>query len=148
MLSSLIDHLPENCSLKASQKIRIISEAWAAQHIFCPACGNKLLPLKANLPVADLACSCCDQLYELKSKAGAFGRKIVDGAYATMMQRLSSNDAPNLLLLSYEKHSFNPLSFFAIPSQFFRPISIEKRKPLAATARRAGAAGWRDRWRG
>jgi len=86
-------------------------------------------------------CDNCKQQYELKSKAGTLGKKIADGAYTTMMQRLNEDSAPNLLLLSYEKTSFNPISFFAIPSCFFRPISIEKRKPLANTARRAGWVG-------
>jgi type II restriction enzyme len=141
MLTPLIDYLPDRNVLKGSQKIRVISEAWAARHIFCPACGGDLEPLRANLPVADLGCLRCSQQYELKSKAGYFGKKIVDGAYASMIQRLESDNAPNLLLLSYEKQSFKPQSLFAIPSQFFRPISIEKRKPLANTAKRAGWVG-------
>lgn len=141
MLSSLTEYLPIDSTLKSSQKVRVMTEAWTARNIFCPACGHSLSPLKANLPVADLECTSCAQQYELKSKAGAFGKKIVDGAYATMMQRLNDDNAPNLLLLSYQKASFSPIGFFAIPSRFFRPISIEKRKPLAETARRAGWIG-------
>ncbi|MDP2226489.1 MAG: DpnI domain-containing protein [Moraxellaceae bacterium] len=141
MLSLLSDHLPSGSSLKGSQKVRVMSEAWAAKHVFCPACGRELHSLKANQPVADFECGQCRRQYELKSKAGLFGKKIVDGAYATMMQRLSDESAPNLLLLSYEKTSFKPLGFFAIPSRFFRPVAIEKRKPLSDSARRAGWVG-------
>lgn len=141
MLASLTDYLSVGSKLTGSQKIRVLTEAWAADHVFCPACGGALVGLRANLPVADFECDGCRQQYELKSKAGRFGRKVVDGAYDTMMQRLSDESAPNLLLLSYEKTSFKPLGFVAIPRRFFRPVAIEKRKPLSDSARRAGWVG-------
>jgi type II restriction enzyme len=140
-LPYLAAFLPADSRLKASQRVRVMSEEWAASLAYCPACGSPLEKLKAGLPVADFRCSGCPEEYELKSKAGSFGKKIVDGAYATMMQRLASDTAPNLLLLSYEKASSAPLAFLAIPKGFFRPLTIERRKPLAATARRAGWVG-------
>jgi len=77
----------------------------------------------------------------LKSRTSAFGTKIVDGAYDTMMARLVSSTNPNLFLLSYHKVQLKVTSFMTIPKQFFVPAVIEKRKPLSLNARRAGWTG-------
>ena len=34
------------------------------------------------MPVADLSCSYCGEIFELKSKCGNIGNKIADGAYS------------------------------------------------------------------
>lgn len=85
MLASLTDYLSVGSKLTGSQKIRLLTEAWVADHVFCPACGGVLVGFRVNLPVADFECDSCRQQYELKSKAGRFGRKVVDGAYDTMV---------------------------------------------------------------
>jgi len=69
------------------------------------------------------------------------GLKIVDGAYRTMMERLRSTENPNLFLLNYNLGSLEVLNFLVVPKHFFVPEIIEKRKPLAPTARRAGWVG-------
>lgn len=94
-----------------------------------------------NQPVADFYCLNCQEDYELKSKQNSIGTKIVDGAYRTMMERLRSDKNPNLFLLNYDLNSFEVLNFFVVPKHFFIPEIIEKRKPLALTARRAGWVG-------
>jgi type II restriction enzyme len=94
-----------------------------------------------NQPVADFYCSNCQEDYELKSKRGGIGAKIVDGAYRTMIERLQSSKNPNLFLLNYDLQSFGVLNFLVIPKYFFVPEIIEKRKPLSLTARRAGWVG-------
>jgi type II restriction enzyme len=125
-----------------SQKIRILTEDWVYRIVFCPNCGEKdILKYPNNRPVADFFCSKCDEDYELKSKKGEVGKKIVDGAYSTMIERLNSNSNPNFFLLSYDNNSQSVTNFLCVPKHFFTPKLIEKRRPLAPTARRAGWIG-------
>jgi type II restriction enzyme len=77
----------------------------------------------------------------LKSKAGIYGNKIVDGAYSTLIERLKGISNPNLFLLGYDFSSYEITNFLVIPKHFFVPEIIEKRKPLSPTARRAGWIG-------
>lgn len=74
-----------------SQKIRVMSESWVNDNIFCPVCGNaRISKLENNRPVADFQCPSCGEIFELKSKDGRIGRKISDGAYDTMISRITS----------------------------------------------------------
>lgn len=126
----------------ASQKVRVLTESWVDREIYCPNCGHlDIDKYSNNQPVADFYCSNCREDYELKSKQTSIGAKIVDGAYRTMMERLQSSNNPNLFLLSYDLRNFAVLNFLVIPKHFFVQEIIEKRKPLASTARRAGWVG-------
>lgn len=126
----------------SSQKIRVLTEDWVQRSIFCPNCGAKeITQYPNNRPVADFYCSHCNEDYELKSKKGNIGAKIVDGAYATMLERLSSDTNPNFFMLTYNKPAHSVRNFLCVPKHFFVPEVVERRKPLAATARRAGWVG-------
>jgi len=125
-----------------SQKIRVLSEDWVDQQIFCPNCGQKSIDnYESNKPVADFYCSNCKEDYELKSKKNNIGNKIVDGAYRTMIERLNGNNNPNFFFLSYDSRKYEVINFLVIPKHFFIPDIIEKRKPLPPTAKRAGWVG-------
>jgi type II restriction enzyme len=124
-----------------AQRIRVMTEYWVNDTIFCPSCGNDLSNFENNKPVADFYCNKCWEEYELKSKQGSIGKKIVDGAYSTMIERLKSNNNPNFFFLTYEKSTLEIRNFLTIPKYFFIPSIIEKRKALASTARRAGWVG-------
>jgi len=124
-----------------SQKIRILTEQWVNEYIYCPSCGECLSEYPNNRPVADFFCSRCQEDYELKSKQNKMGKKIVDGAYSTMIERLTSKSNPNFFFLNYNKNSYDISNFVVIPKHFFIPEIIEKRKPLSSTARRAGWVG-------
>lgn len=124
-----------------SQKMRVLTEQWVDENIFCPNCGNAIVNYENNRPVADFYCSKCKEDYELKSKKDKIGNKIVDGAYSTMIERLQSDTNPNFFFLNYDKNSFDVINFIVIPKHFFIPENIEKRKPLSQTARRAGWVG-------
>ncbi len=58
-----------------------------------------------------------------------------------MIERISSNQNPELFVMSYDKGSYAINSLLMVPKYFFAPKVIEKRKPLADTARRAGWVG-------
>ena len=124
-----------------SQKIRVLSENWVNKYIYCPNCGSNISEYENNRPVADFYCLKCNEDYELKSKKDKIGKKIVDGAYSTMIERLQSNSNPNFFFLNYDKNSFNVINFMVIPKHFFIPEIIEKRKPLSPKAKRAGWVG-------
>jgi len=125
-----------------SQKIRVLTEGWVGKEAYCPNCGQvDIGKYDNNKPVADFYCKNCREDFELKSKKDAVGSKIVDGAYRTMIERLQESNNPNFFFLSYDLKNFEVQSFLVIPKHFFIPEIIEKRKPLALTARRAGWVG-------
>lgn len=124
-----------------SQRVRVMSESWVAYNIFCPVCGNPHISnLNNNMPVADLLCDHCGEIFELKSKCGNIGKKIADGAYSTMINRITSSDNPDLFVMQYSV-DLQVVNLFFIPKFFFTPSIIEKRKPLSPNARRAGWIG-------
>jgi type II restriction enzyme len=125
----------------ASQKIKAVSEGWVGQNIFCPACGAVISHFENNRPVADFYCDACKEEYELKSGKNSMGKKIVDGAYRTMIERLESDNNPNFFFLNYDLKNFAVMNFMVIPKHFFVSEIIEQRKPLSLTARRAGWVG-------
>lgn len=119
-----------------SQKIRVMTEFWTWENIFCPNCGNNIIHYTNNKPVADFYCSSCKEDYELKSWK-RLGKKINDGAYSTMISRLSDYNNPNFFFLNYH-NNYEIKNFVVIPKHYFTYDIIEKRKPLAETARRSG----------
>ena len=123
------------------QKIRVLSEDWVSNQSYCPNCsGEPLVEFTNNQPVADFYCSNCNEEFELKSKKAKLRNIINDGAYDTMIERINSDNNPNFFFLTYsQEYSVN--NFLIIPKQFFKPDMIIKRKPLSATAKRAGWVG-------
>lgn len=125
-----------------SQKARVLTEHWVDKFVFCPNCGHSAIDkYPNNQPVADFFCSNCREEYELKSKKNNLGTKILDGAYRTKIERLRSSNNPNLFVLNYCSQNFSVIDFLVIPKHFFVPEIIEKRKPLAESARRVGWVG-------
>ncbi len=125
-----------------AQKIRVMTEGWFNNNIYCPRCGfSKLQSFTKNKPVADFYCDSCHNEYELKSKSGCLGEKILDGAYHTMIERITNDNNPDFFFLSYKKELKKVNNLIVIPKFFFIPEVIEKRKPLSNTARRAGWTG-------
>lgn len=125
-----------------TQIARVLTENWVNQNMYCPRCGNlHINHFENNRPVADFYCPSCNNEYELKSKNGTLGHKITDGAYDTMIERITSNNNPDFFFMSYSKTVLEVIDFILIPKHFFVPDIVEKRKPLAPTARRAGWTG-------
>lgn len=57
-----------------------------------------------------------------------------------MIERLQSDNNPNFFFLNYNK-DYQIQNFVVIPKHYFTPEIIEKRKPLAETARKARWTG-------
>jgi len=122
-----------------SQKIRVLTENWVLNEIFCPNCGADLCSYPNNKPVADFYCPDCKEDFELKSKNGSMGKNIVDGAYSRMIERIESSNNPNFFFLNYNDNTV--INFFVIPKHYFIPDIIQKRQALGPSARRAGWVG-------
>ena len=87
-----------------SQIARVLTENWVEENMFCPRCGNlQIKSFTNNRPVADFYCPNCKNQFELKSKAGSFAHKINDGAYDTMISRITSNQNPDFFLMTVLK---------------------------------------------
>ena len=110
-------------------------------HGYCLACDNDSLhPTSPNTQVRDFECDRCGHPYELKSSLTPFAKRITDGAYTSMMRRISTSTVPSFLLLQYTA-TWNLANLSAIHHVFITPQAIEQRNPLAETARRAGWVG-------
>lgn len=125
-----------------SQIARHLTENWMRKNMYCPRCGHPHInQFENNRPVADFFCPICNNEYELKSKDGVIGHKVNDGAYETMIERITSNQNPDFFFMSYSKVDCTVKNLVLIPKHFFVPDIIEKRKPLSQAARRAGWVG-------
>lgn len=126
-----------------SQISRVVTEGWMAANMYCPICGAPVLShYAANKPVADFYCNDCRSDFELKSRESRtahIGNTVADGAYRTMIERITSLRNPNLFVMTYADWTVNNL--LLIPNYFFTPAIIEKRPPLKEKARRAGWIG-------
>lgn len=125
-----------------TQIARILTETWMEENMFCPRCGYlRINHFPNNRPVADFYCPNCKCEFELKSKHGRLSEKVNDGAYSTMIERITSNQNPDFFFMGYDENSFQVRDLIMIPKHFFVPNIIEKRKPLSKNARRAGWTG-------
>ena len=124
-----------------SQKVRVISEAWAEKNAFCCSCGGILARGRNNARVLDFTCLQCKNEFELKSTRGSFSKKLPDGAFKAMMARLIDDSSPDFFFLTYDLMRFRVTNFFAVPTYFLDSTVIEERKPLSSLARRAGWIG-------
>ena len=123
-----------------SQRVRVVTERWVEDNLFCPSCFSSITKTPNNTRVLDFLCTRCDLSFELKSKKGRFGPKVVDGAYSSMLATVATNAQPNFFFLGYnDDHLVENL--FLVPKRFIFPEIIEQRKPLGTHARRAGWTG-------
>lgn len=126
----------------ASQRARVLSEAWARDNLYCVRCSSpSLRPAPPNAKVVDFVCPSCEAPFQLKSQARAFSRRICDSAFEPMRHAILENQAPNLFALHYDRARWNVLNLIFIPSFALTLSSLERRKPLGPQARRKGWVG-------
>lgn len=124
-----------------SQKIRVMSENWVVDNVYCVKCGRELSHFENNRPVADMYCKNCKEEYELKSNKNKLGKEIVDGAYMTMIEKIKNNSIPNFFYLNYSLEDYSVINLVVIPKHYFTKEIIIKRPPLNENAKRAGWVG-------
>lgn len=124
-----------------TQIARVVTENWAEQNLYCPACASdRLSRTKNNLRAVDFVCPACRETYQLKSGRTLPRTRIVDSAFETMIAAVRSDTAPNLIYLHYTP-SVGVNNLLLVPSYFFTEDCIERRNPLGPHARRAGWIG-------
>jgi len=126
----------------ASQRARVGTESWGAENFFCPACQSpRLRAAPQGTAAIDYLCPACDSPFQLKSQSKVIGSRILDAAYSEMKRAILEDRTPNLYILHYDLSAWAVRTLILIP-RFALPLSaVERRKPLAATARRAGWVG-------
>ncbi len=125
----------------ASQIVRRVTEHWGALNLYCAACpsdGVEATP--ANTKAVDYRCGGCGAGYQLKAGRGWSEARIPDAGYEAMIGAIRAGGTPNLLVLQYSA-DWKVRNLLLVPSFFFTESAIERRSPLAATARRAGWIG-------
>jgi type II restriction enzyme len=126
----------------ASQRARICSEAWGIRNLYCPCCdSNHVSQLPGNTPAVDYRCPQCDAGFQLKCSSKPFGRRLLDGAYSKMHHAMFHSETPNFLLMWYRLETLRIHDLLCIPDFALTESALEKRKPLALTAHRAGWVG-------
>lgn len=125
----------------ASQKARVLTEAWASDNLKCPACGGTLILLPANSRTSDLRCQSCGETYQLKSQSKPFGKKILGAEYNTTIQAIRDGRHPSLILLQYDLNSLSVQEVRILHRSWITEQSIIPRRPLGPQARRAGWQG-------
>ena len=125
-----------------AQRVRVVSEAWAGENLYCPCCPSETIEKCPNNSEAiDYTCNSCDSGFQLKSSQLRSATRIVDGAFAAMMRAVEKGAAPNLLLLHYDPGRWEVKNLTLIPHFAFTSSCIEKRPALSVSARRAGWIG-------
>ena len=125
-----------------TQRARVLTEDWVGKNMYCPCCGGSVLVhLPNNSPVADFACPVCNAEFELKSKNGKLGKKVNEGTYNKIIERINSDNNPNFFFMGYSRETWSIQELIVVPRHFFTPEIIEKRKPLSRAAHRAGWTG-------
>jgi len=126
----------------ASQRARVGTESWGASNFFCPSCQSpRLRPAPQGFAAVDYFCPSCDSPFQLKSQSRPIGAKIVDAAYSEMKRAIVEDRTPNLYVLHYDLADWAVRSVILVPHFAFALSAVEKRPPLAPTARRAGWVG-------
>ena len=126
----------------ASQRARVGTESWGASNFFCPVCDSPRLELAPHgTATLDYTCPRCDSPFQLKSQSRPFGTRIVDSAYSQMKSAILTDRTPNLYVLHYDLTAWAVRTVILIPHFAFALSAIERRPPLAPTARRAGWVG-------
>lgn len=125
-----------------AQRARVLSEEWGGRELYCPACpSDRLVEQPPNTRAIDFACGKCGETWQLKAVGKPFGARIVDAGYLAMIDAIRSQKAPGLFVLHYSPASLSVQNLVVVPRFFFTESVIEARKPLSATARRAGWVG-------
>jgi type II restriction enzyme len=94
-----------------------------------------------NTAALDYGCPSCSASFQLKSQSKPIRTKIVDAAYSEMKRIVLEDRTPNLFVMHYNLESWSIRNLLLIPRFAFSLAAVERRKPLASTARRAGWVG-------
>jgi len=124
-----------------SQRSRVITETWAAGHLYCLNCSRD--HIEAHRPgkrVEDFLCPSCDRRTQLKAARGGHGRTVSNSAYEPKMAAIRANAAPDYAFMGFDPDAWQVTDLFLVPGHFMTPSVVEARKPLRSTAQRAAGS--------
>lgn len=125
-----------------AQIARVLIETWAELNLYCLNCARDSLGrLPPNTPVADFVCPACNATYQLKSKDGRFGDLLVGAAYETTLSAVHRGEMPAYVLVEYDRRRSTIVYADALPGALIDETRVIARRPLSASARRAGWQG-------
>lgn len=128
--------------LKSGAQIaRRVTEAWGTQNLYCAACPtDKVDATPPNTKAVDFRCRNCGAGYQLKAGRAWSETRVPDAAYSAMIAAIRTDATPSLLVMQYSP-AWTVKNLLLIPAFFLTESAIERRPPLALTARRAGWVG-------
>jgi type II restriction enzyme len=125
-----------------AQLVRVVTETWGEQNLYCPNCPSpKLDRLQNNTEALDFACPRCGFGYQLKGQGRPFHRHITDGGYDAMMRAIVSDQTPNFFFMNYDGTNWRIRDLLLVPHFAFPASAIIRREPLGPATRRAGWVG-------
>ena len=112
------------------QIIKVLTEHWTANNIFCPVCWSALDKHKIDKPINDLFCIDCKNDFELKSeklksKKWNFWKMLTWGSYKKAIEAIETKPM-HLFVLKYSD-DFTITNFLVVPKYFFTKNVIIKR---------------------
>lgn len=124
----IVDIKVKNKNAK-KQIIKVLTEHWTANNIFCPVCWSALDNHKIDKPINDLFCIDCNDDFELKAEEWKFWKKIAWWNYDKAIKTIEEKPM-HLFVLKYSK-DYTITNFLVVPKYFFtKDVIIKRPKPL------------------
>ena len=118
------------------QRIRVITESWGQDNLFCARCSSLVLRrLPPSTAGIDFVCPRCGDPYQLKSHAQPIGRRIPDAAYRVMRRLLREGAAPSIFALHYDIYRWTVRNLLLIPRFAISFSCLARRKPTLPKGR-------------
>lgn len=126
----------------ASQWARRVTEGWAAENLYCPACTSPKLNAHANnRAIEDYHCPGCARQVQVKAKRRKLGATIANSAFSKKQAAILSNRVPDYCFMAYDRDELTVNDVLWVPGHFMTMSVISIRNPLKATAKRKGWVG-------
>ena len=123
----------------ASQRTRVITEDWAANHLYCPACEcNELAAERPGRKVVDFHCDSCSERYQLKARREPLRGQVQDAAYEPLAQAIRDGTAPSFFLMHYRLKDWHVQNLVLVPRFFLSLSAVVPRNPLGPKHPRKG----------
>jgi type II restriction enzyme len=136
-----ISILPAFFYTSTSQMVRVATEDWAAENLYCASCAGTLIEYGANTKTRDFRCAHCQEEFQLKSTTKGLKRSLSGAEYSTTLRSISGGCHPSMILLRYELSSMEVKEVQIVHRRGITSACVSPRKPLSASARRAGWQG-------
>jgi type II restriction enzyme len=135
----------------AHQDLGARGEKAVCRHASCPRCNRSrhFKQLPTNFECADLICKFCGFLAQVKATrlpegSDAFPERIMGAAWTPQHERILAGVYNGLYLAGFKQNGRSLIRIDYVPPHILEgaPEVFEPRKPLSATAKRAGWQGY------